>query len=59
MKLEGATVRRMAECFAGRACCRCGHPAARLARRRFYCDRHFPRGKPGAEVPKVYRCQVG
>jgi hypothetical protein len=59
MRLESETVRRIAECFAGRPCCRCGHPAARLVRGRFYCEYHFPRGKAGGQVPKFYRCQVG
>jgi hypothetical protein len=57
MGLDSETLRRMAECFAGRACCRCGGAAVRLAHGRFYCDRHFPlaKGKAG-RPPKVRRC---
>ncbi|HZY87330.1 MAG TPA: hypothetical protein VFE78_21015 [Gemmataceae bacterium] len=60
MSLESVTVRRLGECFAGRACRRCGLAAVRLAHGRFYCDRHFPRGeaRPG-EGAKVYKCRVG
>ena len=57
MCLESATLRRMAECFAGRACHRCGGPAVRLAHGRFYCDRHFPPARAEAgRPPKVRRC---
>jgi hypothetical protein len=56
MTLERETVRKMAECFAGCACCKCGRSAVRLAHGRFYCDRHFPLGKAKwEERPKVYR----
>jgi hypothetical protein len=55
MMLDNETLRKMTACFAGRTCCRCGRTAVRLAHRRFYCDRHFPRDKhSGEEVPKVY-----
>ena len=33
--------------------------AARLARGRFFCDRHFPRGKAGGQAPKVHKCRIG
>jgi hypothetical protein len=60
MCLESETVRRLAECFAGRVCRRCGHTAGRLARGRFYCDRHLPRDRAAAGGPaRVYRCRVG
>ena len=59
MGLESETLRRMAECFGGRACRRCGRPAVRLAHGRFYCDRHLPtsRGEMG-RPPKIYRCRL-
>lgn len=59
MGLESETLRRMAECFGGRACRRCGRAAVRLAHGRFYCDRHLPpsRGEMG-RPPKTYRCQL-
>jgi hypothetical protein len=57
--LESETVRRMAACFAGRTCCKCGRVAVRLAHHRFYCDRHFPCPREVEEAPKVYHCQVG
>ena len=57
MCLESETLRRMAECFAGRACQRCGGPAVRLAHGRFYCDRHFPPARAEAgRPPKIWRC---
>jgi hypothetical protein len=58
MGLESETLRRMAACFAGRVCCRCGRPAERLVHHRFYCSRHFLRGNlPRVEAArKVYRC---
>jgi hypothetical protein len=57
MMLDSQTVRRMAACFAGRSCCKCGRTAVRLAHRRFYCDRHFPHARSAAEeAPRVYRC---
>jgi hypothetical protein len=57
MCLESETLRRMAECFAGRACHRCGRAAVRLARGRFYCDRHLPPARAeAARPPKVRRC---
>jgi hypothetical protein len=57
MCLDSETLRRMAECFGGKACQHCGRPAERLAHGRFYCDRHFPhaRGEVG-RPPKVRRC---
>jgi hypothetical protein len=58
--LESVTLQRLAECFAGRACRRCGLAAARLAHGRFYCDRHFRRDKArSGEGAKVYKCRVG
>jgi hypothetical protein len=60
MCLNSETVRRLAECFAGRLCRRCGHAAERLAGGRFYCGRHLPRDRAAAEEPaKVYKCRVG
>jgi hypothetical protein len=60
MGLERETLRRMAECFGGHTCCRCGRPAERLAGHRFYCGRHFPldRSLKGEPSPTVYRCHV-
>ncbi len=59
MMLDSETVRRMAACFTGRTCCKCGRTAVRLAHRRFYCDRHFPLARVSEEnAPKVYHaCQ--
>ncbi len=60
MCLDSETLRRMAECFAGKTCHRCGRAAVRLAHGRFYCDRHFPHGKgEAARPPKVRRCLLG
>jgi hypothetical protein len=61
MELERETLRRLAECFGGRSCCRCGQPAERLIHHRFYCSRHFPRDLfAGWErAPKVYRLRCG
>jgi hypothetical protein len=61
MELEMETLRRMAECFGGRSCCRCDQPAERLVHHRFYCSRHFPRGHSaeGEPAPRVYRCRCG
>ena len=57
MCLESETLRRMAACFAGRACCKCGRAAVRLSHGRFYCDRHPPHGRGEAgRPPKVRRC---
>jgi hypothetical protein len=57
--LESETVRRMAACFAGRVCCKCGRPALRLAHARFYCERHFPPARDRREeAPRVYRVLV-
>jgi hypothetical protein len=60
VELEPETLRRMAACFAGRACCRCGRPAERLVHQRFYCDHHFPVGRTTQRdiPPKVYHCWV-
>jgi hypothetical protein len=57
MQLERETLRRMAACFAGRFCCRCGGPAERLVHGRFYCGWHCPPAGPpqGEAAPKVYR----
>jgi hypothetical protein len=59
MQLEPETLRRMAACFTGRFCKRCGGPAERLAHGRFYCGRHFPSARSAHEaaLPKVYRCR--
>jgi hypothetical protein len=58
MQLEPKTLRRMAACFAGRSCRRCGGPAERLAHGLFYCGRHYPppRSTRWLAAPKVYRC---
>ena len=57
MSLESETLRRMAECFRGRTCHRCGRAALRLAHGRFYCDRHFPhRYGETCRAAKVRRC---
>jgi hypothetical protein len=47
MKLDDETERRLRDMFRGAVCCRCGAPATRLARNRFYCDRHFPYRQAG------------
>jgi hypothetical protein len=56
MGLDRETELRIRELFGGRRCCQCGQPAARLAGDRFYCPRHFPRGRrrPSKEE-KSYR----
>jgi hypothetical protein len=62
MRLEAETLRRMAACFAGRFCRRCGRPAERLVHGRFYCQHHRPlvRSAGGEEAaPKVYRYNCG
>jgi hypothetical protein len=60
MGLDGETLRRLAACFAGRACCRCGGAAERLAHGRFYCVRHFPLARAKAvRPPKARRCLLG
>jgi len=49
MGFDPQTVQRMRELFGGRKCCKCGHPAGRLADDVFYCNRHFPgcgKGRP-------------
>jgi hypothetical protein len=60
MELESETLRRMAECFRGRTCCRCGRPAERLTAHRFYCGRHFPHERSlQCDSPvRVYHCQL-
>ncbi len=45
MGLDRETEQRIRELFGGRHCCQCGQQAARLAGDRFYCPRHFPRGR--------------
>jgi hypothetical protein len=45
MGLDRRTEQRLQELFGGKHCCECGLPAARLVGERFYCPRHFPRGK--------------
>jgi hypothetical protein len=53
MGFDPQTEQRMQELFGGKQCCLCGRPARRLAHDRFYCDRHFLRGKraPGPRAP--------
>jgi hypothetical protein len=59
LRLDAETVMKLAELFGGRACCRCGEPAARLSGDRFYCAAHYLRKQPQvAGLPKVYRCSV-
>ena len=60
MGLDSETLRRLAGCFAGRACCKCSRAAERLAHGCFYRDRHFPL-HPGQAVqpPKARRCPLG
>ena len=59
MSLECKTLRRMAECFGGQVCRRCGRPAERLFHNHFYCQAHRPRG-PGADpAPRGYRLCPG
>ncbi len=58
-ELAPETKARMAELFAGQTCCRCGEPAARMARDRFYCATHYERRQPQADgALRVYRCAV-
>ena len=45
MGLDPRTEQRIRELFGGKQCCECNLPAARLVGDRFYCARHFPRGK--------------
>ena len=60
MALEDQTWRKIQECFAGQRCCRCGQPAVRLVRRRFYCEHHFPyQGSQPGEKERVYRHPSG
>ena len=55
--LAPETQARIDELFCGRACHRCGGPAARLVGERFYCPSHFLRRQPqSAGPPRVYRC---
>ncbi len=60
MSLEPETLRRMAACFGGQFCCRCGRPAERLVHARFYCERHRPLVRSAEEqtAPKVFRCRL-
>lgn len=58
-ELAPETKARLAELFAGRTCCRCDEPAARLAGDRFYCAAHYLRRQSrAAGAPKVFRCAV-
>ena len=59
MSLEGQTWQKIQECFAGQKCCRCGRPAVRLVRRRFYCERHFPYRESQPGEKRVYRHPTG
>jgi hypothetical protein len=53
--LDPDTVRRLQECFGGHPCHRCGRPAPRLCRGRFFCAEHLPGGRPGpARPPRRY-----
>ena len=56
LDLDPATRARMQELFAGRSCCRCAAPAARLCADRYYCATHYP-GCPrrSRRLPRVYR----
>jgi hypothetical protein len=55
MGLEQETERRLRQLLRGRTCCRCEQPAVRFARNRFYCDRHFPYGRPDGGPGKAYK----
>jgi hypothetical protein len=56
MRLEPVTIQLLQECFEDQKCCRCARPAVRLARKRFYCDHHFPLHRTDAEVARrVYK----
>jgi hypothetical protein len=58
-ELAPETKARLAELFAGRVCCLCGEPAARLAGDRFFCAMHYLRKQSqAAGAPRVYRCAV-
>lgn len=61
MQLEPKTLRRMAACFAGRSCRRCGEPAERLVHGRFYCGRHYPlvASPEGQAAPRIYKLVCG
>jgi hypothetical protein len=57
--LAPETRTRMEEVFGGRACYRCGQPAARLAGDRFYCVSHFLRKQVLVTMsPRVHRCSL-
>ncbi len=58
MELERETLQKMAACFGGHFCRRCGRPAERLSHGCFYCGRHYPQIRlPQQELaPRVYRC---
>jgi hypothetical protein len=47
MPLDRKTEAKVKALLRGQSCCKCSAPATRLARGRFYCDRHFPYGKGG------------
>jgi hypothetical protein len=50
------TLRLMREFFGPHKCCKCGVPASRFTRNRFYCAAHFPRGRPNKPLSgKVYK----
>jgi hypothetical protein len=56
MRLEPDTVQLLRECFDRQTCCQCPRPAVRLARKRFYCDDHFPRHRSHADGDRrVYK----
>ena len=57
MGLDPETVRRMGEFFRDQTCCRCGRPAVRFARGKFYCAEDYPYGPSAdAEGRRVYKC---
>jgi hypothetical protein len=46
MALHDETARRIRELFADKKCRRCGQPAQRYWRQRYFCRRCFPAGRP-------------
>jgi hypothetical protein len=56
MALEDITQQLLHECFHGRRCTLCGRPATRLARKQFFCARHFTLARShGIEDRRVHR----
>ena len=51
--LEQATKQRMEEMLSGHFCCRCGRPAKRIWRDRYFCHDCHPRSKPVMRIHPV------